>query len=81
MRPHEAEMIKKGEEVKVDARDKEAFEEVQKIVESQEQKIKEETEGATPLSAVSWRYQYLTKMFGSLLVSDPCVTFFFISAV
>ncbi|KAF9329012.1 hypothetical protein BG006_007901 [Podila minutissima] len=51
MRPHEAEMIKKGEEAKVDAKDKEAFEEVQKIVESQEQKIKEETEGATPLSA------------------------------
>lgn len=62
MRPHEAEMIKKGEEAKVDAKDKEAFEEVQKIVESQEQKIKEETEGSTPLSAVSSRYQYLTSL-------------------
>lgn len=46
-------MLRKGEEAKVDEKDKEAFEEVQKIVESQEQKIKEWAEGSTPLSAVS----------------------------
>ncbi|KAF8936961.1 hypothetical protein BGZ58_003475 [Dissophora ornata] len=47
----EAEMIRKGEEVKVDEGDKQVFEEVQKIVEEQEQKIREETDGPTTLSA------------------------------
>ncbi|KAG0334138.1 hypothetical protein BG004_000540 [Podila humilis] len=51
LRPHEEEMIRKGEEVKVDEQDRDIFEEVQKLVESQEEKIKEETEGSTPLSA------------------------------
>jgi len=53
MRPHEAEMLKKGEEAKVDEKDKAAFEEVQKIVAEQEQKMKEEVDGPTTLSAVS----------------------------
>ncbi|KAF9408102.1 hypothetical protein BGZ94_002447 [Podila epigama] len=51
LRPHEAEMIKKGEEVKVDVKDKETFEQVQKIVESEEQKMRDETEGSQTLSA------------------------------
>ncbi|KAG0200954.1 hypothetical protein BGX28_006108 [Mortierella sp. GBA30] len=51
MRPHEAEMIKKGEEVKVDDKDRETFEEVQKIVEQQEQKLREENDGPVTLSA------------------------------
>ncbi|KAF9352969.1 hypothetical protein BGX26_009244, partial [Mortierella sp. AD094] len=50
-RPHEEEMIKRGEEVKVDEKDKETFEEVQKIVEEQEARIKEETDGPSSLSA------------------------------
>ncbi|KAK3836622.1 MAG: legume-like lectin family-domain-containing protein [Linnemannia elongata] len=50
LRPHEAEMKKKGEEVKVDLADQATFEEVQKIVEEQEAKIKEETEGTGNLS-------------------------------
>ncbi|KAG0235885.1 hypothetical protein BGW42_004531 [Actinomortierella wolfii] len=45
LRPHEEEMIRKGEEVKVDAADKDTFESVQKIVEEQERKMREETEG------------------------------------
>ncbi|KAF8939496.1 legume-like lectin family-domain-containing protein [Dissophora ornata] len=51
LRPHEAEMIKNGEEVKVDETDKVAFEEVQKIVEEQEAKIREETDGPSSLTA------------------------------
>ncbi|KAF9089225.1 hypothetical protein BGX23_006845 [Mortierella sp. AD031] len=51
LRPHEAEMLKKGEEVKVDEKDKAAFEEVQKLVAEQEQKLKEELDGPTTLSA------------------------------
>ncbi|KAG0358373.1 legume-like lectin family-domain-containing protein [Gamsiella multidivaricata] len=51
LRPHEEEMIRKGEEVKVGVEDKEVFEEVQKIVEEQEAKLKEETDGPTTLSA------------------------------
>ncbi|KAG0048365.1 hypothetical protein BGZ83_006670 [Gryganskiella cystojenkinii] len=51
LRPHEAEMIRKGEQAKVEIADKEAFEEVQKIVEEQEQKLKEETDGPASLSA------------------------------
>ncbi|KAF9375665.1 hypothetical protein BGX21_003729, partial [Mortierella sp. AD011] len=50
-RPHEEEMIKRGEEMKVDEKDKETFEEVQKIVEEQEAKIKEETDGPSSLTA------------------------------
>lgn len=46
-------MKKKGEEVKVDLADQAAFEEVQKIVEEQEAKLKEETEGTGNLSPVS----------------------------
>lgn len=46
-------MKKKGEEVKVDLADQATFEEVQKIVEEQEAKIKEETEGTGNLSPVS----------------------------
>ncbi|KAG0301907.1 hypothetical protein BGZ98_007958 [Dissophora globulifera] len=49
LRPHEAEMKRKGVAVEVDAEDKETFEEVQKIVEEQEAKLKEETDGpSTP---------------------------------
>ncbi|KAF9923827.1 hypothetical protein FBU30_006111 [Linnemannia zychae] len=51
LRPHEAEMKKKGEEVKIDTADQLAFEEVQKIVEEQEAKLKEETDGPNTLSA------------------------------
>ncbi|KAF9577153.1 hypothetical protein BGW38_007824, partial [Lunasporangiospora selenospora] len=64
LRPHEEEMVKKGGEVKVDEKDKEAFEEVQKIVEEREQKIKEEKEGpdatmsSTQLSAMVAESQY-----------------------
>ncbi|KAK5808535.1 legume-like lectin family-domain-containing protein [Linnemannia elongata] len=52
LRPHEAEMLKKGQEAKVDEQDKATFEEVQKIVAEQEQKLKEWTDGPTTLSAV-----------------------------
>ncbi|GJJ75011.1 hypothetical protein EMPS_07369 [Entomortierella parvispora] len=51
LRPHEAEMVKKGGEVKVDEKDKEAFEELQKMVEEQEKKMKEELDGPSTLSA------------------------------
>ncbi|KAG0044586.1 hypothetical protein BGZ83_010188 [Gryganskiella cystojenkinii] len=51
LRPHEAEMIKKSGEVKVDEKDKDIFEELQKMVEEQEIKLKEETDGPTTLSA------------------------------
>ncbi|KAG0269577.1 hypothetical protein DFQ27_003040 [Actinomortierella ambigua] len=44
-RPHEEEMLRKGEEAKIDAADKDTFESVQKIVEEQERKLREETEG------------------------------------
>ncbi|KAF9952096.1 hypothetical protein BGZ65_005514 [Modicella reniformis] len=44
-RPHEEAMIKKGGAVKVDETDKQVFEEVQKIVEEREQKLKEEQDG------------------------------------
>ncbi|KAF9577966.1 hypothetical protein BGW38_006505 [Lunasporangiospora selenospora] len=50
LRPHEEEMIKKGKEVKVDASDKQTFEDVQRIVEEREQKIKEEKEGGYVIS-------------------------------
>ncbi|KAI9236246.1 hypothetical protein MVEG_06038 [Podila verticillata NRRL 6337] len=50
LRPHEAEMIKKSGEIKVDEKDKEVFEEVQKIVEDQELKDREHSEG-TVISA------------------------------
>ncbi|KAF9110955.1 hypothetical protein BGX27_005668 [Mortierella sp. AM989] len=50
MRPHEAEMIKKGQEVKVDEKDKQVFENVQKIVQREEQKMKEEQDGPEILS-------------------------------
>ncbi|KAG0253560.1 hypothetical protein BG011_006305 [Mortierella polycephala] len=50
MRPREAEMIKKGEEARVNEKDKDVFEEVQKIVERQEAKIKEKTDGPGTLS-------------------------------
>ncbi|KAF9109515.1 hypothetical protein BGX27_007544 [Mortierella sp. AM989] len=51
LRPHEEEMIKRGEQAKVDQSDKETFEEVQKIVEEQEAKMKEENEGPSSVSA------------------------------
>ncbi|KAG0206115.1 hypothetical protein BGX28_002368 [Mortierella sp. GBA30] len=51
MRPHEEEMIKKGKEAKIDDKDKEAFEGVQKIVEQQEAKRREENDGPGMLSA------------------------------
>ncbi|KAG0094048.1 hypothetical protein BGZ92_009256 [Podila epicladia] len=46
LRPHEAEVIKRSGEVKVDEKDKEVFEEVQKIVEDQELKEREQSEGS-----------------------------------
>lgn len=46
-------MIKQGKEAKVDEKDKEAYDEVQKLVEKQEAKLKEETDGPSILSAVS----------------------------
>jgi len=46
-------MIKQGKEAKVDERDKETYDEVQKLVEKQEAKLKEETDGPSILSAVS----------------------------
>ena len=52
MRPHEEEMIKKGEEVKVDEKDKESYEEIQKLIDEQEQKQREENDGPNTLSAV-----------------------------
>ncbi|KAF9427026.1 hypothetical protein BGZ94_005631 [Podila epigama] len=45
LRPHEEEVIKRSGEVKVDDSDKRVFEEVQKIVEEQEEKDREQTEG------------------------------------
>ncbi|KAF8932457.1 hypothetical protein BGZ47_011371 [Haplosporangium gracile] len=50
LRPHEAEMKRKGEEVKVDLADQVTFQEVQKIVQEQEAKLKEDTEGTGNLS-------------------------------
>ncbi|KAF9183535.1 hypothetical protein BGZ51_003990 [Haplosporangium sp. Z 767] len=50
MRPHEEEMIKKGGEVKVNENDRQTFEEVQKIVEQQEQKIRGDSDGSRNLS-------------------------------
>lgn len=47
-------MLKKGQEAKVDEQDKATFEEVQKIVAEQEQKLKEWTDGPTSLTAVSF---------------------------
>ena len=46
-------MVRKGEEVKVESADKKAFEEVQKMVEEQEQKLKEWTDGPSTLTGVS----------------------------
>ncbi|KAF9905565.1 hypothetical protein BX616_000975, partial [Lobosporangium transversale] len=51
MRPHEEEMIKKGRKVKIDEKDKETFEEVQKIVEQQEARLREDSDGANTLTA------------------------------
>ncbi|KAF9925151.1 hypothetical protein FBU30_005007 [Linnemannia zychae] len=51
LRPHEAEMIRRGEEVIVDEKDKEAYDRLQKIVTDQQQKMKEETDGPIALSA------------------------------
>ncbi|CAO3566739.1 unnamed protein product [Mortierella alpina] len=51
LRPHEEEMIKKGEEVKVDEKDKESYEEIQKLIDEQEQKQREENDGPNTLSA------------------------------
>lgn len=48
-------MLKKSGEVQVDEKDKEVFEEFQKIVEEQEKKLKEETDGPVILSAVKSR--------------------------
>ena len=60
LRPHEAEVIKKSGEIKVDDKDKEVFEEVQKIVEDQELKEREHSEG-TIISAVSPTSTLVTK--------------------
>ncbi|KAG0340640.1 hypothetical protein BG004_006337 [Podila humilis] len=46
LRPHEAEVIKRSGEVKVDEKDKQVFDEVQKIVEEQESKDREQADGA-----------------------------------
>ncbi len=46
-------MIKKGEEAKVDEKDKESYEEIQKLIDEQEQKEREEHDGPNTLSAVS----------------------------
>lgn len=51
-------MLKKGQEAKVDEQDKATFEEVQKIVAEQEQKLKEWTDGPTTLSAVSFSIEH-----------------------
>ncbi|KAG0289983.1 hypothetical protein BGZ96_006523 [Linnemannia gamsii] len=51
LRPHEAEMIKKGQEAKVDEADRATFEEVQKLVTEQEEKLKEWVDGPSTLSA------------------------------
>ncbi|KAF9569953.1 hypothetical protein EC968_002395 [Mortierella alpina] len=51
LRPHEEAMIKQGKEAKVDEKDKETYDEVQKLVEEQEAKLKEETDGPSILSA------------------------------
>ncbi|KAI1301126.1 hypothetical protein EDD11_005798 [Mortierella claussenii] len=51
LRPHEAEVIKNSGEVRVDETDKATFEEVQRIVEEQEARMKEETDGPSTLSA------------------------------
>ena len=56
-------MLKKGQEAKVDEQDKATFEEVQKIVAEQEQKLKEWTDGPTSLSAVSFFDQAPTACF------------------
>jgi hypothetical protein len=48
-------MIKKGQEAKVDEEDRATFEEVQKIVAEQEEKLKEWVDGPSTLSAVSCR--------------------------
>ncbi|KAF9434365.1 hypothetical protein BGZ76_008141 [Entomortierella beljakovae] len=50
LRPHEAEMIRKGQEVKVTEEDRKAFEQVQHFVQEEEDKIKEELEGPTTLT-------------------------------
>lgn len=59
MRPHEEEMIKKGGEVKVNENDRQTFEEVQKIVEQQEQKIRGDSDGSRNLSPVSIRAEHI----------------------
>lgn len=46
-------MLKKGQEAKVDETDRATFEEVQKLVTAQEEKIKEWVDGPSTLSAVS----------------------------
>ncbi|KAG0305922.1 hypothetical protein BGZ98_003288 [Dissophora globulifera] len=51
LRPHEAEMIKKGGEVTIDEEDKKIFENVQKIVEEQEAIDREEIDGPSTLTA------------------------------
>ena len=51
-------MIKKSGEVQVDDKDKDIFEELQKMVEEQEKKLKEETDGPAthiPVSSPSLR--------------------------
>ncbi|KAF9205008.1 hypothetical protein BGZ49_004585 [Haplosporangium sp. Z 27] len=51
MRPNEAEMIKKGKEVKVDEKDRRVFEDVQKAVQEEEQRIQEEIDGPNTISS------------------------------
>ncbi|KAF9349837.1 Protein ERGIC-53 [Mortierella sp. AD094] len=51
LRPHEAEMIKKGEKAEVDEKDRQVYEEVQKIVIEEEEKMKEEIDGPNTLTA------------------------------
>ncbi|KAI1296364.1 hypothetical protein EDD11_007410 [Mortierella claussenii] len=54
MRPHEEEMIKKGNEVKVDDEDKLMFENIQKAVQQEERKMKEETDGPGRLTGAQF---------------------------
>ncbi|KAF9391987.1 Protein ERGIC-53 [Mortierella sp. AD011] len=51
LRPREAEMNRRGEVVEVDERDRRVFEEVQRIVQDEEDKMKEEVDGPITLTA------------------------------
>jgi hypothetical protein len=65
-------MKKKGEEVKVDQADQATFEEVQKIVEQQEAKLKEESDGPN-LSPVSVSYFSCSSFFFFFYPFSDCL--------